>query len=214
MLASWANPVTFGEHNRGVVLLGVVLVRCIGHDGVDVDVLFAFGGTLLGFREDEQLETGLLKLLAGDFQVAARVCSGEVGLAADEFIARSGAQSERCLEREDAEDGIPETFLGDYAVAVSVEHVAEAFRGVAEVEEHVAAGGDRGGDEVLRFIACVIPIIIDASVRMRPLKPSSSRRGSLSSSGARVAGRISLSAMPERNRRDSSGAPMWPIMID
>src|SRR5450755_1172374 len=123
-------------------------------------------------------------------------------------------QSQRGLQRKDAFQRVLQPLRGDDAVPVAVQHVSEVFLGVAEEQEHVAAGGDGGGYQVAAFHAWVSPIIWDASVRMRPLKPSSSRSRSCSSSGDRVAGRISVSVMPGRYFRDSSGAPMWPTMMD
>ena len=62
--------------------------------------------------------------------------------------------------------------------------------------------------------ADVSPTMIEASVRMTPLKPRSSRSRSVNSSGATVAGRMSASAMPGRSLREYSGSMMCPTMID
>ena len=65
-----------------------------------------------------------------------------------------------------------------------------------------------------RGSAEVSPTISEASVKITPLKPRSSRSRSVNNSGATVAGRMSASAIPGRSFREYSGSMMCPTMID
>ena len=68
------------------------------------------------------------------------------------------------------------------------------------------------GTASLRAMTPAMPIMCEASEMMSPLKPSSPRSRSFSSSGAREAGISSASVRPGRTFRLQAGKLIWPVI--
>ena len=124
-------------------------------------------------------------------------------------------QAEGGLQRQDAVERVLQPGLGDDAAPVPVEHVPEVLVGIAEEQEHVAAGGDRRRHQVAALHR------LGQADHQRGIGEDQAVEAELAAEqilqqfgGQGGRQDVAVGDAGPKLARTAPGAPMWPTMID